>query len=219
MALINKSSNDKFLSILSDGTIRLSVPEGTEGAQKREYETSDGKTGVKYELVYTELSGMITGIKFWEGDFGKSIQLTITDGDEDPVVLSVSTASSFGEDLMKKLPAIETSKPIVLSPYSFEDDRGKKRKGITIRQGENKIENYYYDKDTKKNIHGYPETDFGKKKPSKDDWKMYFMKARLFLIDQIVERFGIDDIETEDDKANKKFDKMGTEKTDEEIMI
>lgn len=191
MALINKSSNDKFLSILSDGTIRLSVPEGTEGAVRREYETSDGKTGVKHELVYTELSGMLTDVKFFEGDFGKLIQLTIEDVGEDPVVLSIGTASNFGEDLMKKLPGVDIEKPIVISPYSFEDEKGKKRKGVTLSQDGNKIENYYYDKEGKKNINGYPELKITKKM-SKDDWKMYFLKVRMFLIDEVSKKFGLE---------------------------
>lgn len=191
MALVNKSSNDKFLSILSDGTIRLSVPEGTEGAVRREYETSDGKTGVKHELVYTELSGMLTDVKFFEGDFGKLIQLTIEDVGEDPVVLSIGTASNFGEDLMKKLPGVDIEKPIVISPYSFEDEKGKKRKGVTLSQDGNKLENYYYDKEAKKNTHGYPELKITKKM-SKDDWKMYFLKVRIFLIDEVSKKFGLE---------------------------
>lgn len=191
MALINKSSNDKFLSILSDGTIRLSVPEGTEGAVRREYETSDGKTGVKHELVYTELSGMLTGVKFFEGDFGKLLQLTIEDVGEDPVVLSIGTASNFGEDLMKKLPGVDIEKPIVISPYSFEDEKGKKRKGVTLSQDGNKLENFYYDKEAKKNKVGYPEVKITKKM-SKDDWKMYFLKVRMFLIDEVSKKFGLE---------------------------
>lgn len=196
MALKNSANNDKYLSILSDGTIRLSVPEGTEGATKREYETSDGKTGVKHELVYTEVSGMITKVSFFDGEFGKLLQLTITDGEEEPLVLSVSTASNFGEDLMKKLPNIDLSKSVVLVPYSFEDEKGKKRKGVTVRQDEVKIENYYYDAETKKNTHGYPT--FPKKKMATEDWKLFFMQARIFLTEQIVKTFKIEEVKESD---------------------
>ncbi len=74
MALKNNQREGKFVSILADGKMHMTVPEGTEGAVKRDYETSDGKKGTKHELVYTELSGMIEKIEFYEGDFGKSSQ-------------------------------------------------------------------------------------------------------------------------------------------------
>lgn len=204
--LKNTQNTDKFLSILSDGTMRLSVPEGTEGAVKREYETSDGKTGTKYELVYTELSGTITKIAFWDGDFGKLLQLTVTDGEEDPIVLSIGTASSFGEDIMKKLPAIDLLQPVVIAPYAFEDDKGKKRKGVTLKQSDKKIESFYYDKETKKNINGLPDVVL-KKKMTSDDWKMYFLSVRLFLIDDLSKRFNLENTEAVADKKFEEFNK------------
>ena len=79
MALKNTRADNQFVSILADGTLRMPVPEFTEGAVTREYETSDGKTGTKHEMVYTELSGMITKIAFFEGEYGKLLQLTIED--------------------------------------------------------------------------------------------------------------------------------------------
>lgn len=192
MALKNNKSNDKFVSILSDATMRLVVPEGTEGAVKRDYETSDGKTGTKHELVFTELSGFIKEISFYDGDFGKLIQLKVEDGDEEPVVLSLGTATNFGEDIMKKLPNIDLEKRVTLSPYSFEDKETKKNhRGISIKQDDQKIESFYYDKAKKKNINGYPDTKFKSKKVSSDDWKLYFLNARVFLIEDITKRFKI----------------------------
>lgn len=191
MALKNNSSEQKFISILSDGKFHLTVPEGTEGAVKREYETSDGTKGVKHELVYTEVSGLIADIKFYEGDYGKLLQITIDD-DGDVVVVSVNTSQNFGEDLLKKLPAIDRTVSVVLSPYSFTDEKGKQRKGVTVKQNDVKVENFYYDKTKKENINGYPNPDFGKKKKiSNDDWKAYFLQARIFLIDDVSQRLGL----------------------------
>lgn len=214
MGLKNTKSNDKFVSILADGTLRLVVPEGTEGAVKREYESSDGKTGVKYELVYTELAGMITHIGFYEGDYGKLIQVTVTDEEGESYVLSVSTAQNYGEDLMKKLPNVDLKKPVKFVPYSFEDDNKKVRKGITIYQDEEKIQNFYYDADKKKNINGYPDPKFKKKTPTKDDWKLYFLSARMFLIDDITERLGITD---EPRKESKKAPVKATKTTKKDV--
>lgn len=192
---LNKSDDKNYLSVLADGKLHLTVPEGTEGAVKRSYETSDGKTGEKWEFVFKDVSGMITKVGFYEGDYGKQLQLTIEDGDEKPVVLSLSTSQNYGEDMMKKLLNIDLSKPVKLAPYSFTDDKGKLRKGISVIQEEVKIKNYFYDEAKGKNINGYPEPKMpkGKKTLSKDEWKLYFMQARMFLIEKITEHFKIEE--------------------------
>lgn len=195
----NEKPKGKFINILADGKMRLSVPEGTEGAEKREYETSDGKSGVKHELVFTELTGLITDIKFWEGDYGKLIQVTVVDGEEEPVILSISASQNFGEDLMKKLPNVDLKKEVKLVPFSFEDDKKKKHRGITIYQSDIKVENFYRDEDAKKNINGYPNPKAFKKdeKISKTYWRKFFSEANEFLIEDTCKRFKI----VEDEKS------------------
>lgn len=190
--LINNQKDNNFLSILADGTIRQIVPEGTEGSVVREYEDSKGNKGVKTEMVYTEVTGLVTKVAFYEGDYGKLLQLTITDG-EDEHVLSVSTASNFGEDIMKKLMSIKMDEQCRFAPYAFTDDKGKMKKGVTIYQGENKVSDYFHDAD-KKPLHGYPEipAGHGKKPVTTDEWKMYFMQARMFMIGAIEKHFGLD---------------------------
>lgn len=188
MALI-KQERKEFVSILgSDATLRMTVPEGTEGSIVREYETSTGAKGKKSELVFNKIVGKITDISFYEGDFGKLIQLDITDNDG-TLTLSVSTAQNFGEDIMKKIPNIDLTKTIELSPYSFEDEKGKVRKGVSIVQEGKKIKNFFYDEVTKKNINGYPDIEGDKNSYDKDDWKIYFMKARKFLVSYIEEKY------------------------------
>lgn len=190
--MLTKFNKDNYVSILSsDGTLRMPVPEGTEGATVREYETSDGKKGVKHELVFNKLEGKITKVEFFDGEFGKLIQLTVTD-DSGDVVLSVNTSQNYGEDLMKKLPNINFDLPVAFSPYSFEDDKGKVRKGISIVQNDNKIQNFFYDPVKQKNINGYPDPEPGKEY-DKEDWKVYFIQARKFLVkyteDNIIPKF------------------------------
>ncbi len=190
MGLKNTRTEQTYVSILADGQFHVTVPEGTEGSVVREYETSDGKKGVKTEMVYTELSGIITNVAFKDGDFGKSLQLTVQDEENVPMVLSVSTASNFGEDIMKKIPNLDLKQAVKLAPYSFDDEKGKKKKGVTIYQpADTKIKNFFYDEEKKEVCNGYPETKFKKKVPTKDDWKLYFMNARMFLIDYITEKF------------------------------
>lgn len=180
MEATNNTSDKRYLSILSStGKFHQSVPEGTDGAVKREYETSSGEKGVKNELVYSEVSGIITGLSFHDGDFGKNLQIEL----DDDGVVSVGVESSFGEDIMKKLPGIDLSSSVKLKPYAFTDDAGKNRRGVTIEQDGDKLYNYYYDNNAGKAVNGMPEFDGDMN--DKDDWKMYFMKARKFLVKEV----------------------------------
>jgi hypothetical protein len=109
---------------------------------------------------------------------------------------------------MKKILNVDIEKPVKIVPYAFNDDKGKVKKGITIYQGEQKIENYFYDATKKKNLHGYPEPKKLKKPLSKDQWKMYFMEARMFLEEKISEHFKLDNEKelTPKEKLDKEFD-------------
>ena len=168
-----------YANIISDGSIRVRSSESDPEAVRRDYELKDGTKGTKFERVYNELSGLITGISFYDGDFGKTLHVTVTD-DEMPVILSMSMSSNYAEDLLKKIPNLDLLKPVVLKPYSFEDDKKKLRKGISLVQDEKKIQNFFYDAEKKTVLHGFPEID-PKKKYDKDDWKIYFMTTRKFL--------------------------------------
>jgi len=180
MGLIAKEQRN-FANIIADGTIRTKASEGEKGAVRRDYKLSNGEEGFKYEHVYHEISGYIDEISFWEGEYGKSMHICVNDGDES-VVLSVSVQSNFADDIMKKLPNIDFTKEVVFKPYSFEDKETKKmRKGVTIIQGIEKINNYFIDAKKKKATNGFPEPEKSKKEMDNDDWKIYFMKSKKFL--------------------------------------
>lgn len=176
-----------IFSILADGKLHTSVEKDTPNAKLREYETSDGKKGSKWELVADSIEGKIKGFGIYEGDFGKQLQVEIGDGETD-VTLFLSTASQYGEDFMKKLPNIKLDTPVKFIPYSFEDEGGKNRKGLNLYQGENKLVSFYHEgtgQDTKV-LNGYPavpEDLIGKK--DSDAWKLYFLGARQFLIKEV----------------------------------
>ena len=199
---LNKTKEDvNFVTILADGKLHMTVPEGTEGAVTRTYETSDGKQGSKTELVFDDVVGQITKMSFRDGDFGTSLNVEITDGDEKPVVLSLGTASNFGEDMMKKIFNVDLTKYVKIVPYAFVDETTKKNKrGITIWQkdaeGKNqKIKNYFYDEKTEGPCNGYPEVPVAKKGKtiSSDDWKLFFGLARKFMMEKMTEHFKLDE--------------------------
>lgn len=180
MAFIEQEKRT-FAIVLSDGTVRINTEENNPKAVKREFEDKDGNKKVKFELVYKGIKGQIIDLGFFENDFGKSCNITFRDDSGEDTVLSLNTALNFCDDLLKKLPNINLDKEVSLSPYSFLDDKAKNRKGITVWQNGNKLENYFYDTTEKKNKNNFPDPEGDTKKYDKDDWKMYFMKTRKFL--------------------------------------
>lgn len=187
MGLQNNKFNGTFASILADGSISVKCEEGEFGAVRREYEDSQTKEmKVKFEKIYTELSGYIAGIKFFEGEYGKQLQLSVKDG-EDEIVLGFPVNSNFCEDLMKKLPNVKFNQPVVIKPYSFIDKVKKTpKKGVTIIQEDEKINSFFSKVEGDKVIttNGLPVPEEGKKYDA-DDWKMHFMIVRKFLVNFI----------------------------------
>ena len=215
-----------YVTILqSDGTLRKTVPEGTEGAVKRDWETAND-SGTKYELVFTEITGLITKVAFQNGKFANMLQLTIEDEGEEPVILSVPSDNNFGSDLMKKLPNLDLDEYVRLVPYAFEDKKtGKLKKGVTVYQGEEenedgkmvgiKIENYFYDYDKKKNLHGFPEVPTPKK-GKEVNWELYFLQVDEFLTDFITDHFGAEQTTSSNDEDDVDTDEVGQGNLDEE---
>ena len=186
MGLEKREDFTTFASIIADGTIRVKTGEGNPDAVKREYKTSSGEEGVKYELVYNNLKGIIKSIEFRDGDYGQQM-LIVVDG----VTLAVNTDSAWGRDIMSKLPLVDLTKEVNFVPYSFEDKGGKNRKGVSVYQvDENgdplKLGNFFYDEETKEtNKFDYPQVPKEFKEMKKDDWKIYYLTVKNFLVDYI----------------------------------
>ena len=165
-----------FANIIADGTIRVQSEENNPDAVRRDYELKDGTKGTKFELVYNSLSGIITDIQIFNTNYGENLQITI-----DGVILSMNITSNFADDVMKKLPNINLNKEVIFAPYSFTDDKGKLRKGVTVTQESVKLTNFFYNPETKENCNGFPVLSEDCKKYSSDDWKVYFINIRKFL--------------------------------------
>ena len=175
------NSTKKFITILSDGKFHQTVPEGTLGSVKRSYEDKEGVMQTKNELVFDEVIGKITAITFQDGGFGENLQLEI-DGEG---VISASTNSGFGEDLMKKIVGMDLALEYKFVPYSFSTDKGKNKKGVTIYLGDQKIDSFFYNPMTKETTNGFPVPDGDTKTYKSDDWKIYFLMVKKFLITEV----------------------------------
>lgn len=191
--MFTEPTTDRYVYILSDGLLREKVNEGAEGAELRKWTSKDGsKSGEKWERTYKDMTGFITAVKFDEGEYGEQIQVTFEDG-EDKVILTLPVASNFGEDLMKKLPAVNFEEKVTVSPYAFTADNGKDKRGVNLYQKSDKVSNFFYDFEKKEVINGFPTPEGDTKEYSKDDWKIHFLQVRKFLVkytkERIVPRF------------------------------
>jgi hypothetical protein len=179
----SKQSDKTFLTILADGKFHQQVDEGTEGAVKREIKDkiTNEVTDTKFELLHDSVKGIISEITVIEGEYGKNLQISI-----DKEVISLGVKTNFGEDMLKKLPSLDLSKEVTLTPYSFipKGEEYKKR-GITVYQDGVKVGSYYYDVDTKESTHGCPEPEKGGKGFDSDDWANHFNMVRKFMIKEI----------------------------------
>lgn len=178
--------NKVYAIITADGALRIPSNEQNPLAEKRVVEKSDKSVVTKWELVKKGYKGTIESITFNEMDFGKMINVAfkLEQGEREQVVLSMNTASNYASDFMKKLPNVDLTKEISISPFSFNGDNGKNVKGITIWQGEdsNKVKVANFFSDGKTNLNGLPSPENGGQGFDKDDWKMYFTTVKKFLV-------------------------------------
>lgn len=209
MALTESREIKNYISISADAKLRKVVPAGTPGAVERTYETkekeADGvtfKKATKIEKLYESVSGVIKNIAFVDTEYGTLLQVTVVDqflNDEE--VLSMSTSQSFAQDFMKKLPNIDLTKEVILKPFAFTPEGGKRElKGMTITQDGQKIDKSFYKKETidgKEVITptmGMPIPDKKLEKETnemkrKEGWKRYFKDVEIFLVDYTTEHF------------------------------
>jgi len=188
---MEKQSNGLYFNVI-DGSFRTKCDPKHPEAVAREYETKEGVKSVKYELKYSALFGKIENIFFKDGDFGKTVNIVLEPNEEgkNPII-QLSTATNYGEDFLKKLPNIDLAKEVRLMPFAFTaEDSGKEVRGISITHRNpdtgkftDKIEAFFYDsKEKKALVDGYPEPQGDTKKYDKEDWKIFYLQVRKFMI-------------------------------------
>ena len=178
------SNKTKYYTVI-DGTFRVQVPSNHPEAVQRDWTSKDGKqSGTKYERHVKALFGKVTGINIHDGEYGKNLNIYLDENDDgETPCITLSVSSRYGEDLLKRLPAL-TDQEYRFMPYDFVDEKNADRriKGISVtsKDGEEKftvkVGNFFFDGE--KNINGYPDpTD-----EDKSDWAFYFKKANKFLV-------------------------------------
>lgn len=181
--------NNQYYTIIG-GTFRVQVDKDDPAAVRREWKSADGSSsGTKYERIVSALRGYIEDIQFRDGEYGMQVYIMLDENEDGAKpVIALSTASREAEDFLKKLPNINLLKEVRLRPFNFEGDRGDEVRGMEVTQQDAegkytiKATNYFRDAEAKTNINGYPNPEGDTEEYSKDDWKLYFLQARKFLV-------------------------------------
>lgn len=171
----------KTYAKISGGRLRISVPEGTEGSQKRSGKLKNGQEYTVHELVKKNFTGRIVDIEYDStGKFGSQWKVTMDDGEE-KVQIQVGADTSSATELLSRLPNVDFSKDVTVSPYSIKNGE-KTNSGVVLYQDREKVENYFKEKVGEKEYkvkHGFPEAEPGTRG---DDYKIYLLQVKKFLI-------------------------------------
>lgn len=180
------SNSDKVYLKIVGGNLVQTVEKGTKGARLREYELPNKEKGSKWELVYMNWNSRIKSIDFRETEYGEMCNVELEDA-----ILTINTASRYFTDFASKLPGADLSQPFLIHPYDMESEgkkrskkRSKKRMGVSLSQGGVKLKNYFYDVESKKKLHGFPEIN-EEKSVKETYWKIYFAEVTEFLIEEL----------------------------------
>ena len=191
MGLMQTEQNGRLLYVLADGKLREQVDETTEGAKLRVVKDDAGNVKAeKWELTYPGITGFITGVTTYDGEYGMNIMVNMKDENEEEFVISLKASSMYGEDFLHKLPNVDFSKEISLKCYNFESD-GRKMTGITMTQDGEKLTNAFNYKENDKwvtPIEGYPTPDDKKPPKNSEGWKIFFAQRREWVIEHLIEK-------------------------------
>ena len=190
-----RSTNKQYLSIVQ-GSLRQSVPKGTEGAIEREWEAG-GNKGIKHEIAFSAIKGFIKDVSFFDGESnGRKFQnlnivLDENENGKQPVI-SVGVGTRYASDILKKLPSIDFDKEVHIRPYAFTPEgEDKTVTGVEIMQPDRigkfvyKVDSHFHSKDGGgKTIvkNGFPVPEGDTKEYTQDDWKVFYLQVRRFLV-------------------------------------
>lgn len=191
MGLHQPNETRRLLYVLADGKLREEVPETTEGAALRIVKDDAGNIKAeKWELTYPGITGFVTGVTKYDGEYGTNINVLFKDENEEEFTVSLKAKSRYGEDFLHKLPNLNFEKEVTLKPYNFTTDDGKDMRGVSLVQDDVKLTNAFNWKngDEWKSVDGYPQVDEKKKPKNSDQWSVFFTQRREWVIDHLIEK-------------------------------
>lgn len=177
-----RSSNTTYLSIVGGRLVKRITQEeynkgkdnGEEGLSERKLTKGPNEGDSVYEKQYRGLSGFVSSAKVESSDYGQQVILELID--DITYKVNIPLDSGYANDLMFKWPSVDLDMQLYISPWKFEDDEGKNRMGMTLKQDGTKIDRYW----TKDNPGELPQAT--KKKVGKET-KWDFTDQQNYLIE------------------------------------
>ena len=140
---------------------------------------SNKKTGeLLYRLEYDYVQGTIVAMAITEDEWGKYLDVTISDAG-DTFVLRLDRGDRYWTDFLLRLPMLDLKSPTIFTPYNFKNEEDKTQQGIAMKQGVLKIPRKW----TKENgyVGGPPQAEF-----DEDDQEWKFGKRNRWLEENVV---------------------------------
>ena len=175
--------------MLIDGENRPMLNRKSESGEVIQYKDKDGnvkENPSKREMLYREAGnpkkgsvhkGKMGAVSIYEGDYGDNILIEI--GGE---TVSISINSRYGEDIMKKLPAMyaiaNENIEFAISPWRFNDTGNT---GVSVKVGDEKVQDFFWDSE----LEGQPVYPGKEAKPAKK--KKYFNDLNYFVREYVEE--------------------------------
>ena len=202
---MEREDKGRLLYVLADGLLREQVDQTTEGAKLRVVKDDAGNVKAeKWELAYPGITGFITGITMYDGEYGSNVMIAMKDESDEEFVVSLKASSMYGEDFLHKLPNVDFTKEVSMKGYNFEAEGGRKMTGITITQDGEKLRNAFNYKEGDEwvtPIEGYPQVDDKKVPKNSEAWKIFFATRREWVIEYLTEQGLIGQAEVKADES------------------
>lgn len=128
MALLNNAPKAIYLTI-QGGKIAHRQHEATATSKMRQ--TESGK--IIHEELFDSVEGKITDITFRDSDYGRQVQIHITN-DGEAAILQMPFSSGVASAFFKMLPNVKADAPVRIIPKMEEKD-GKRKTSLFINQG------------------------------------------------------------------------------------
>ena len=151
--MLESSSNQNMIFV---GTLNGEFVVKTDNKDENAVSRVNKVGSTVFERHYNKLEGLITDVEIYHGDYGKILNLTISDndpktGDFVNYKLGLPFNSNYAMGFLRRAHNIDFDKKITLFTGKYEDDKGKERTYMTVWQNGDKVA-YYWTKETPRDL-------------------------------------------------------------------